>query len=124
MEVHPNLIVHLGYGKYARSDVIVGLEPIEDHEDRGPGRRTKVYIKDRSQPIIASRTEASILRDMTREPVQVTEARAALNLLQDILEDFSDVGPMLRRSIREEAGIDIDSIQRRIRQVLGEGEWG
>lgn len=120
MEVQPNIIVPLGYGRYARSDVITVLEPIEDQEERGPGRRTRVYVEGRTQPIIASRTEATILRDMTRLPTEVAEARAAMNLLQDLLEDFGEVGPMLRRSIREEAGIDIDGMERRLRRVLVE----
>lgn len=123
MEVQPNIIVPLGYGRYARSDVITVLEPIED-EERGPGRRTKVYVEGRPHPIIASRTEATILRDMTRVPAEVAEARAALNLLQDLLEDFAEVGPMLRRSIREEAGIDIDALEKRLRRVLADGWEG
>lgn len=34
MEVRENIMVPLGYGKFARSDKIISLEPIED--DRGP----------------------------------------------------------------------------------------
>lgn len=124
MEVQPNIIVPLGYGRYARSDVITVLEPIEEQEERGPGRRTRVHVEGRTQPIVASRTEATILRDMTRVPMEVAEARAAMNLLQDLLDDFAEVGPMLRRSIREEAGIDINMIETRIRRVLTDGAEG
>ncbi len=53
------MIVPLGYSKYLRSDKIIALEPIE--EDRGPGRRTKVYVEDIANPFIASRTETAIL---------------------------------------------------------------
>jgi hypothetical protein len=35
MNIEPGRMVPLGYGKYFRSDRIVGLEPIE--EGRGPG---------------------------------------------------------------------------------------
>jgi len=118
MQVKPNAIVPLGYGRYARSDVITVLEPIDEPGERGPGRRTKVFVKDRTEPLIASRTEATILRDMVKEPAEVTEARAAMNLLEDILEDFTAVGPMLRKSIKDEAGFDIDAIERRIRRLL------
>ncbi len=38
MEIKRNLIIPLGYGKFVRSDKIVGLEPIEN--DRGPCKRT------------------------------------------------------------------------------------
>jgi len=41
MEIKERVMVPLGYGKYARSDKIISLEPIED--DRGPGRRTVVH---------------------------------------------------------------------------------
>lgn len=118
MEIRPYVVVPLGYGKYARSDVITVLEPIEEAEERGPGRRTRVYVENRSTPIVASRTETTILRDMVREPGEVTEARAAIALLEDLLEDLAAVGPMLRRSIHEEAGLDIDRIERRIRRLI------
>ena len=38
MEIKRDRMVFLGYGKYWRSDGIVGLMPIE--EERGPRRRT------------------------------------------------------------------------------------
>lgn len=119
MEVRPNVIVALGYGKYVRSDKIVGLEPIEDYEDRGPGRRTRVFVDGRLEPVVASRTEGTILRDMLEVPRELLEARGAMELLEDIMQDLSEVGPMLRRSIRDEAGLDIDSMIRRIRSVVG-----
>lgn len=118
MEVRPNVLVSLGYGKYLRADKIVGLEPIEEHDNRGPGRRTRVFMEGRSEPVIASRTEGTILRDMVEVPLEVVEARRAVELLEDILQDLGEVGPMLRRSIREEAGLDIEKILRRIRRIL------
>ncbi len=48
MEIKTGRMVHLGYGKYWRSDSIVGLHPIE--EGRGPGRRTEVYSATRNEP--------------------------------------------------------------------------
>ena len=54
MEVKRGRMVHLGYGKYWRSDEIVGLSPIE--KDRGPGRRTEVWVATREEPLVASRT--------------------------------------------------------------------
>jgi hypothetical protein len=120
MEVRENVMVTLGYGKYFRSDRIIGLEPIE--EDRGPKRRTRVYVEGQQDPIIASRTEATILRDMVEVPEAVMEARAAFDVLRDILEDLRDVGPMLRRSIREEAQLDLDDMEGRIRKVFATTE--
>lgn len=122
MEVRPQLLVPLGYGRYARSDVITVLEPIEEADERGPGRRTRVYVEGRPNPIVASRTETTILRDMVREPADVTEARTAVALLEDILEDFGTVGTLYRRSIKEEVGLDFDRIERRIRRLIGRDE--
>src|SRR6266581_3980112 len=62
MDIKSGRMVFLGYGKYWRSDRIVGMVPIED--DRGPGRRTDVFVEDRAQPIVASRTEDAILADL------------------------------------------------------------
>lgn len=111
-------IIPLGYGKYIRADKIISLEPIE--EKRGPGRRTMVYAEGVNGPIIASRTEGTILRDIVEIPMEVLDAEAAFLLLHDILDDLRDVGPMLRRSIRQEGGLDIDRLERRIEQFFEE----
>lgn len=121
MNIRPQMLVPLGYGRYARSDVITVLEPIEETEERGPGRRTRVYVEGRPTPIVASRTETTIVRDMVREPSEVTEARAAIVLLEDLLEDLATVGPLLRRSIKDEVGLDFDRIEKRIRRLLQQG---
>ena len=62
MDIKHDRMVFLGYGKYWRSDGIIGLMPIED--ERGPKRRTNVFVEGRAEPIVASRTEQSILEDM------------------------------------------------------------
>src|SRR2546422_4271555 len=62
MDIKRDRMVFLGYGKYWRSDRILGLMPIE--EGRGPGQRTNVFVEGRADPIVASRTEESILEDM------------------------------------------------------------
>ncbi len=116
MEIRENTIVPLGYGKFARSDKIVALIPIEDN--RGPGRRTLVYVENLDEPIVASRTETSILANMSETPKDVLEATAALELLQDILDDIEQIGPMLRKSILDEAGLDLDRIQSKIEEIL------
>ncbi len=116
MEVRENIMVPLGYGKFVRSDKIVSLEPIEN--ERGPGRRTIVYIEDIKSPIIASRTENSILANMVEIPREELEAASALELLKDIRDDILQIGPMLRKSIKKEAEFDIDKIEKRIDEIL------
>jgi hypothetical protein len=116
VEIREQVIVPLGYGKYVRSDKIIALEPIE--EDRGPGRRTSVYVEQIPNPIIASRTEHAILKNITQTPQEVLEATAALELLQDLLDDINQVGPMLRKSIKKEAGLDLDRFASKIEEIL------
>ncbi len=62
MKIVPDRLVFLGFGKFVRSDKITAIVPIE--EDRGSGRRTLVYVEDIRDPLVASRTENTILRDM------------------------------------------------------------
>ena len=59
---HPAL-VPLGYGKFVRADRVFALVPLEG-EDRGDGRRTLVYIEGIEEPIVASRSEGAIARDV------------------------------------------------------------
>jgi hypothetical protein len=56
-------LVPLGYGKYARADRVFALVPIEGPE-RGDGKRTLVYVEGIDVPIVASRSEGAIARDM------------------------------------------------------------
>ena len=56
-------MIFLGYGKYVRADRIYALEPIEG-DDRGDGQRTRVWVDGMEQPLVASRTERTILADM------------------------------------------------------------
>jgi len=56
-------LVSLGYGKFARADLIYALVPL-DAKDRGDGKRTYVHVEGMDKPIIASRSERAIVRDM------------------------------------------------------------
>jgi hypothetical protein len=56
-------MVFLGYGKYVRADRIYALEPLPEG-DRGDGRRTRVWVEGIPEPLVASRTERTILADM------------------------------------------------------------
>jgi hypothetical protein len=56
-------MVPLGYGKFVRADKIYALVPLEGGE-RGDGRRTLVHVDGIEVPIIGSRSEAAIARDV------------------------------------------------------------
>ena len=119
MRIEKGMMVALGYGKYFRSEKIVGLEPIE--EGRGPGKRTWVFIEDLDEPIVASRSEGAILRDMSEMPNEITRVREQHQLLGDILDTIGEINPMFRSIIRDQGKWDLDRLEERIRETL-EGE--
>jgi hypothetical protein len=56
-------LIALGYGKFVRADRIYALVPLEGAE-RGDGRRTLVHVEGIDAPLIASRAEGAIARDL------------------------------------------------------------
>lgn len=120
MKVETGNMVPLGYGKYFRSDSITGLEPIE--EGRGPGSRTRVYIEDLPDPVVASRSENAILRDLVEMPEELVKTREYHDLLHDILDTVSEINPLLRSIIRDQGKWDLDRLEQRIRDLLEEEE--
>lgn len=112
MKAIPDRIVSLGFGKYVRADRVVALAPIE--EDRGSGRRTLVWVDGMDEPLVAGRTEATILRDM------VGVESGAIELLSELQQQIGQVRPLLKSSIRSEAGLDLDQLARRISELTGE----
>jgi hypothetical protein len=103
-------MVFLGFGKYARADKIYALEPLRGDE-RGGGRRTRVWIEGIPEPIIASRTERTILHDMGEEAAAgaqiIDEALALAERLADAAEkgrvDLPDLGRRARRLLESTA---------------------
>jgi hypothetical protein len=56
-------MVFLGFGKYVRADRIYALEPIVG-EERGSGSRTLVWVEGIPEPVVASRTQETILAEI------------------------------------------------------------
>lgn len=99
-------MISLGFGKFARSDRIYALEPLLG-DDRGDGRRTRVWIEGIPNPIVASRTEATILRDMGQE--------AAVDA--PLVDEAVDLASRLAAAA--EAGrVDLSDLGRRARRLL------
>ena len=116
MKIQSSVLVNLGFGKYVRSDQVTAVIPIE--EERGPGRRTFVHLQGQANPIVASRSEDTIVRDLAQEPREVTQSRQQQEILQDLLVDLGNVNATVRRISRDEGGLDLEHLERRIRQVL------
>src|SRR5438093_12498109 len=93
MDVKRGRMVFLGYGKYWRSDRILGLTPIE--QGRGPGQRTNVFIEGQSEPIVASRSEQAILEGMGATDDSFQQ-QALCQATREQLEAFHAFSPVLR----------------------------
>ena len=118
MKIQSSVLVHLGFGKYVRSDRVTAVLPIE--QERGPGRRTFVHVDGQVDPLVASRAEDSIVRDLVQEPREITQSRQQQEILRDLLLDLGNVNPTVKRIARDEGGLDLDQLERRIREVVEE----
>ena len=99
-------MVFLGFGKFARADRIYALEPLRGDE-RGGGRRTRVWVEGIPDPIVASRTERTILHDMGQDAA--TQA--------PIIDDALDLAERLVAAV--DAGrVDLGDLGRRARRLL------
>jgi hypothetical protein len=99
-------MVSLGFGKFARADKIFALEPLLG-DQRGDGRRTRVWVEGISEPVIASRTEGTILRDMGQE------AAADAPMVEEALDLAA------RLAAAADAGrVDLSDLGRRARRLL------
>ena len=111
-------MVFLGFGKFVRADKIYALEPLRGDE-RGGGRRTRVWVEGIAEPLIASRTERTILLDVGLKGEAASPlVDEALALAERLAEDAEKVGPLLARSIKQEAGLDLPDLGRRARRLL------
>jgi hypothetical protein len=106
MAVTTPRMVFLGFGKWARADRIYALEPLEGAE-RGHGRRTRVWVEGLPNPIVASRTERTILAEMGQDASQ----------LSPVLDDALDLAERLATAV-EQGRVDLGDLGRRARRVL------
>ena len=99
-------MVALGFGKFARADRIFALERITGDE-RGDGRRTRVWVEGVAEPLIASRTEITILRDLGQESAA---SAPELDEAMDLAKRLADAA--------EEGRVDLGDLGRRARRLL------
>ena len=99
-------MVFLGFGKWARADRIYALEPITGDE-RGTGRRTRVWIEGVAEPILAGRTERTILHDMGQDAAAATV----------VLDDALDLAERVAKAV-DEGDLDLRDLGRRAQRVL------
>jgi hypothetical protein len=117
-------MVFLGFGKYVRADRIYALEPILG-EERGGGKRTVVWVEGIAEPLVASRTERTILQDMGADASASAEVlEDALTLAARLADDSERIGPLLARSIKAESGVDISELGKKARELLEQAASG
>ena len=95
-------MVFLGFGKWVRADKVYALQPITG-DNRGGGQRTLVWVEGVADPIVASRTERTILHDMGQDTVGgsplLDEALAlAERLSEDAASGRVDLADLGRRA--------------------------
>jgi len=102
-------MVFLGFGKYARVDKIYALAPIVG-DDRGGGRRTHVWVDGIDEPVVASRTERTILHEMGQDAGGARLLDDALALAERLVNaadegrvDLADLGRRARRLLEQSA---------------------
>jgi hypothetical protein len=99
-------MIALGFGKYVRTDRVFALEPLLG-EERGGGRRTRVWVEGIAEPIIASRTERAILRDMGQEAASDAS----------VVDEALDLASRLAQAA-EVGRVDLNDLGRRARRLL------
>jgi hypothetical protein len=97
-------MVFLGFGKFARADKIYALEPLSGKQ-RGHGARTRVWVEGVPEPIVASRTERTIIAEMGGDSAlrsQLVEQGVELaeRLVQQTDSGRVDLGDLSRRARR------------------------
>jgi hypothetical protein len=111
-------MIHLGYGKFWRSDEIVGLMPIE--AGRGPGRRTEIYVATRDEPIVGSRSQRSILTDMSHAAATALQANRIRETLSELIDAFGEIEPGQRLTLASQAGFEVAEWEERLAELVSE----
>ena len=117
MRIQAGQLVSLGYGKYARSDDVIAVEPIT--EGRGPGRRSLVWIRGLPDPMVASRAEGSIVDDLVTPADVAARMKAQRSVIRKMIRVLDDASPGVRRVLDEESGMDLSDLIDEANQVLG-----
>ena len=95
----------LSYAQSPRAALLYLVEPLEG-PDRGHGRRTRVWVEGLPEPVVASRTERTILAEMGQD-----------SETSPLLDDALDLAERLATAV-EEGRVDLGDLGRRARRVL------
>lgn len=119
MKIQQNELVPLGHGVWVRSDEVVAVEPIR--ETRGPGRRSQVWVRGVPEPLVASRSEESLLRDLTQPRTVVDRGRRLEGAVERVTQAIDQIPPVLLRVVAQETGQDLRAVASEAREALTNG---
>ncbi len=103
-------MVPLGFGTYVRADRVYALEPLRG-DRRTERSRTLVWVEGIAEPLVASRTERTILGDMGEDAATPALLDEALDLAARLAAaadagrvDLADLGRRARRLLASTTG--------------------
>ena len=117
MRIQSGQLVPLGYGRYVRSDDVVAVEPVT--ENRGPGRRSLVWVRGLPEPLVGSRAEGSVVDDLVTPADEAARMNAQRSVLRRAAQALEGVSPGVRRVLGEETGVDFTELIEEAHRVLG-----
>jgi hypothetical protein len=117
MRVQHGEIIPLGHGVWVRSDDVIAVEPVR--ENRGPGRRSQVWVRGLADPLIASRSEEAVVRDLTEPRTMVDRVRGLETAVKRVTDSIEHVPPVLLRVIAQETGLDLLEVASEAKESVG-----
>jgi hypothetical protein len=77
-----------------------------------------VYVSQRPEAFIASRSERAILQEMVTAPDEIFRMEEARSVVGDLLDALQDLSPLLRRVLSNEGRFEVEKWEERLRALL------
>lgn len=120
MQLRRERFVSLGHGSFVRSDDVTAVEPI--HEDRGPGRRALVWVCGLPEPLISSRSEETVMNDLTgRGHQDVAREQSLAEVLDRMTSALERMPAVTLRLLQAESGEDFGRLADEAQALLSDG---
>ena len=122
MRIERDQLVSLGYGYYVRSDAVTAVEPVV--EGRGPGKRSIVWVQGVPTPLIGSRAEDTVARDLVTSPSdEMAQSREVFAALERVTDALEEVPAVLLRAVEQETGLNFAELAAQSRQILSQSTF-
>jgi hypothetical protein len=110
MRIMDGHLLNLGQGKYVRTDDVVAIEPIT--QERGPGRRSRVWVRGLDDPLIAARAETSVAGDMLEvdDPAHPHSEIVIRATLERVVITLDRLPAVVWQAIARETGMNVSEL--------------